>query len=95
MVVECLNGLLGCIHTIVGWLHKLSSAFLLLDVLLDWGSGLIVCHIEGWFEVLLFQLYEHLTKSFNDGVVCDVFYWDCKDVVSVIIIGDKIILMAI
>ena len=53
VVSERLDGLLGGIHTVVCWFHKLPSASFLLEVFFDVGGRLVIRHIECWPEVLL------------------------------------------
>ena len=56
---------------------------------------MVVGYIEIWLMAFILELLKYFLKGLHDGVISDIFDWNRKNVVSVIVVSYKIILVSV
>ena len=74
----------------VVWFNKLPSVFLFVEILLDRFCGLVISHVERWFESLVFKTCKHIIEGCYNSCIFDVSDEFGKTLVGVVIVGKKI-----
>jgi hypothetical protein len=95
VIFICLDGPLCCIDAMVSWFDKLPPAILCGEVPLDRLGCLIICHIKGGFVAFRSELGENCLKTFYDSLIRLTLYGLGKDVINVVIVGNKVCLVSI
>jgi len=90
-----LYGPFSCIDSVICRFDKLPLAFLFCEVLFDGVGCLVVRNIELRLESLVVERVEHLFEAFNDGRIRLILNWDGEYVICILVICDKIVLVAI
>ena len=95
VILEYLDGLLGCIDAVICWFKKLPFAVLLLEEGFDRLHTLIVCHVECWLVSFIFEFVEDGLKGGDDLIIIKVVGRLSKDIVCVVVVCNKEVLHAI
>ena len=80
---------------VIGRFHELPIAFFRFEEFFDRFGCLVVGYIKSWLMAFVIELLKDFLEGLHDGVISDIFDWNCKNVVSVIVISYKIILVSI
>jgi hypothetical protein len=89
VIFERLNRSFSGVDAMVGWFDELPSAIGFLEILLDGRCCLIIGHVECWLMSFLGELSEYGIESLYNGCILNIFDGVRKDVIGIIIIGDK------
>ena len=79
----------------IGKFHELPIAVLCFEECFNGFGCLVVGYIKGWLMDYVLELLKDFCEGLHDGVISDIFDWNCKNVVSLIVISYKIILVSI
>ena len=95
MVLKGLDGTFYCVETVIGRFHKLPVALFCFEELFNRFGCLVVSYIEGWLMAFVLELLKHFLEGLHDVFIGDIFDWNRKNLVSVIVVSYKIILVSI
>ena len=94
MVLKVLDGPFCCVDMMIGRFRKLPISLFCFEECFNRFGCLVVSYIEGWFMAFVLELLKYFLEGLHDGVIRDIFDWNCKNVVSVIVVSYKIILVS-
>ena len=95
MVLKGLDGPFCCVDMVIGRFHGLPIAVFCFEGCFNRFGFLDVVYIKGWLMSFVLEFLKYLLEGLHDGVISDIFDWNYKNVVSVIVISYKIILVSI
>ena len=95
MIFECLDGSFGCIYTVVMWFNELYGYVFAETILFDRRGRLVIRDIECWCVSVCCQCFYNHAEGVHDVFTFGGFDRDGKDVVGVVIVGDKDELLAV
>ena len=95
MVLKGLDGPFCCVDTVIGRFHELPISVFCFEEFFNGFGCLVVGYIKGWLMAFVLNMLKDFFEGLHDGVISDIFDWNCKNVVSVIVISYKIILVSI
>ena len=95
MIFKCLDGSFGCIYTVVVWFNKLHGYVFAETILFDSGGRLVIRDVECRCVSLCRQCFYYHAEGIHDVLTFGGFDRDGKNVVGVVIVGDKDELLAV
>ena len=95
MVLKCLYGPFCFVDTVIGRFRELPIAVFCFESCFNGFGCLVVGCIKGWLMAFFLKVLKDFFEGLHDGVISDIFDWNCKNVVSFIVISYKIILVSI
>ena len=95
MVLKGLDCPFCCVDTVIGRFHKLPIIVFFFEECFNRFGCLVVGYIKCWLMEFFLEFLKDFFEGLHDGVISDILDWNCKKIISFIVISYKIILVSI